>query len=354
MGVGEAVRDAERLGDDALRVCDLMNEAVLRRKLDVLLDHDFDGDIELLLPGRGSEVGWLGSDSTQRFLKARTTERIRLGKTIDREQLVRSYRDFATTHSKLVVRDEDRMPELLAKGHVVMEGAQGSLLDPIHGFAPYVTKTRCTTERALELGGLPRYLVRVVGVLRAFAHRHGPGPLPSESEAAHARLVVGEHNQAGRWQGSFRAGWFDLVLGRLGVAAAGGVDEIALTCLDRLAGLPEISVCVSWAPSYETVDELALPRLQLDREKSGRLVVRGLRTGEAHHPRKELADFLATCRPHDMVVRPSWHALGGGMSFGDLPPEARGYVELLASGLGTRIGSVSSGPTHESVMPVTG
>jgi adenylosuccinate synthase len=122
-----------------------------------------------------------------------------------------------------------------AKGCMVFEGAQGMLLDQRYGFHPYTTWSDVTFNNAFELlheiGGDPE--VRRIGVTRAYASRHGPGPFPTEN--VEWRVPETEHNQHGRWQGKMRFGEFDMFATEYAVHCLGGVDEVAVTCLDHLA-----------------------------------------------------------------------------------------------------------------------
>jgi adenylosuccinate synthase len=135
---------------------------------------------------------------------------------------------------------------LPAADAVILEGAQGALLDRDHGFFPHVTPSRVTraaAEEAARALGLVGAL-EVWGVLRAYHTRHGEGPLPSEDAALTLRLPE-LHNEGAGWAGAFRVGWFDAVLARHALACAGPVDRLALTCLDRLA---EPAVVDAWEP----------------------------------------------------------------------------------------------------------
>ena len=135
---------------------------------------------------------------------------------------VAAYRAFAAR-----VRLVDSTDELLRRGPVVFEGAQGVLLDENHGFDPYTTWSTTTFANALELlGGAGA--VRL-GVLRTYTPRHGPGPLVTEDPTLE---LPERHNGTGPWQGPFRVGHFDAVAHRYAVAVTGGVDGLALTHLD--------------------------------------------------------------------------------------------------------------------------
>jgi adenylosuccinate synthase len=144
--------------------------------------------------------------------------------------------------------------DVLRRGErVVFEGAQGVLLDEDCGFHPYTTWSRCTFANVEELlaahfpGGEPLFRL---GVARIYAHRHGPGPLPTESTEL-GRALDEAHNVDGPWQGPFRVGWPDLVLCRYARAAAGPLDALALTHLDALPRVREWRMCAAYAPPHD-------------------------------------------------------------------------------------------------------
>jgi adenylosuccinate synthase len=140
--------------------------------------------------------------------------------------------------------DSSWLGGVLRSGVVVFEGAQGVLLDEWHGFHPYTTWSTTTFANAdslLASAGLPGAATRL-GVLRAMTVRHGPGPLVTEDPA----LAGPEpHNPTNAWQGRFRFGHFDAVVHRYAVEVAGGVDGLALTCLD-VAGTCPVRMCRSY------------------------------------------------------------------------------------------------------------
>jgi adenylosuccinate synthase len=130
---------------------------------------------------------------------------------------------------------------------VIFEGAQGVLLDESYGFHPHTTWSDCSFRNADDLTRELEPGLRAVrlGVVRTYANRHGPGPLPTES-AELTRALAEPHNADGPWQGPFRAGWTDLVLARYAREACGGVDAIALTHVDRVACHPTWRLAVSY------------------------------------------------------------------------------------------------------------
>lgn len=147
---------------------------------------------------------------------------------------------------------------LPAHDRVILEGAQGVLLDRDHGFAPHVTPSRITraaAEAAMAELGLTGP-AEVWGVLRAYHTRHGEGPFPSEDAALTAALPE-LHNLGDGWSGRFRVGWFDGVLARHALRCAGPIDRLAITCVDRLAPLPRVAIVDGWRTPRGDVTDLA-------------------------------------------------------------------------------------------------
>src|SRR5262249_24551187 len=83
-----------------------------------------------------------------------------------------------------------------------------------------------------------------IGVLRTYVSRHGPGPLPTETEAF--RAAVFDHNQDNQWQGTVRYGWFDAVLARYANDLVQGVDALAITHVDAISRMPTWQACCGY------------------------------------------------------------------------------------------------------------
>lgn len=202
LGVGETVADSLVCAEDAIRFKDLGSASTLRRKL---------------LRVQSRKWSELGPDPV---LESRT--------------LIDEW--IGMVGSLGVVMSEDVFDET-----VVFEGAQGVLLDEWRGFHPHTTWSTCTFDNALALlDGYAGEVVRL-GVLRSYMTRHGNGPLPTEVDLG----LEEPDNHTGPWQGAFRTGWADAVLGRYALACCGGVDGLAITHLDRVR--PDWQLCVGYA-----------------------------------------------------------------------------------------------------------
>lgn len=196
------------------------------------------------------------------------------------------------------------------KGPLLLEGAQGVLLDETHGFWPHVTPSTTTFAWADELCREPPYRL---GVLRAFSTRHGAGPFVAEGRQEtllrgrqqpllrghqetllrrQETLLRGEHNALNDWQGSFRVGPFDLVAARHALALVGGVDGLAITCLDRLRGLPTLEVVDAWSYPGDAAEVADL--FELDGA-----TIHGIRREDApsRDRQRRLTEALDRCTP---------------------------------------------------------
>ncbi len=146
---------------------------------------------------------------------------------------------------------------LTSPGEILFEGAQGALLDQDFGFHPHTTWSSTTTANAMQLlkdAGITEP-PRRVGVLRSYMTRHGTGPLVTEDRSLLGDLPEPHNTDFGQ-QGRFRVGVFDAVAARYAIAVA-GVDELALTHLDRLPALPHY-LCEEYKGSDVRLDPRAI------------------------------------------------------------------------------------------------
>ncbi len=214
--------------------------------------------------------------------------------------------------------------EALARGRqVLLEGAQGTLLDVDHGTYPYVTSSYASAAGApLGVGLGPRAVDRVIGVTKAYATRVGHGPFPSEmpeDEAARLREAGEEYGATtGRPR---RCGWLDLPALRY-AARVNGLDELIVTKLDVLDAFEEIRVAVA----YER-DGAAVP----------------------HFP--PAARDLERCRPIHRTFAGWRTSTAATRRWRDLPEAARAYLEWIEAETGVRVRAVSVGAERDAEVP---
>ena len=208
------------------------------------------------------------------------------------------------------------LQDALAAGeHILLEGAQGALLDLDHGTYPFVTSSNPVAGGACTGAGLgPLQIDQVIGVLKAYSTRVGAGPFPTElDDGVGAHLLEKGHEYGTTTGRRRRCGWLDLVPLRRTIRV-NSVSSIMLNKLDILAGLPEINVCVAYRVDGRLVDDWPVSLAQLERAE----------------PVYE--------------TFPGWQAeLGELHELAELPDEALRYVEAIEARAGVPIAIVSVG-----------
>ncbi|HJQ85315.1 MAG TPA: adenylosuccinate synthase [Candidatus Binatia bacterium] len=213
---------------------------------------------------------------------------------------------------------------LAAGRRILLEGAQGMMLDVDHGTYPFVTSSSCTSGAAAAGAGLPpQALGRVVGIAKAYTTRVGGGPFPTELTDALGNRLRADGDEYGATTGRpRRCGWFDAVVVRQAVALS-GVDRLALTKLDVLTGVDPVRVCTAYRLGGRRLDGVPMTE----------------RAWERAEPEYE-----------DL---PGWReSLGGARALADLPANARAYVERLQALLGVPLLLVSIGAGRDQTIRV--
>jgi adenylosuccinate synthase len=235
--------------------------------------------------------------------------------------LVAAWRDDVAWLEPMLADVSAEIHAALAAGRrVLLEGAQGTLLDLDHGTYPFVTSSAASAAGApLGVGIGPRAVDRVIGVTKAYTTRVGLGPFPGEmpqEEAARLREAGEEYGATtGRPR---RCGWLDLPALRY-AARVNGLDELVVTKLDVLDEFEEVRAVVSY-------------------EQGGR-PVEGFPAGSA---------ALEACRPV-WATFSGWRApTRDARRWSDLPTPARSYLEWIEREAGVAIRSVSVGPGREA------
>ena len=159
------------------------------------------------------------------------------------------------------------LAEALDRGEVVLlEGAQGALLDPDFGTYPYTTSSSpLTGGRCLGSGVPPSRIGRLIGVFKAYCTRVGSGPLPSELKEETGDLIRERAHEYGTTTGRpRRCGWFDAVAAHFS-QRINGFTEVAITRLDVLDILPRLKICVGYKLDGRDIDSFPAASSALER-----------------------------------------------------------------------------------------
>jgi len=207
---------------------------------------------------------------------------------------------------------------------ILLEGAQGTLLDLDCGTYPYVTSSNTTAAGAAPSVGIAPWAIgRVLAVYKAYATRVGAGPFPTEMSGDESERLVAAGVEFGATTGrKRRVGWFDGPAARY-AARVNGATEIAVTKLDVLDEWERILVCVAYEIDGRRTDEFPAD-----------------------------ARSLAACRPV-YEEWPGWREpTGGARRVADLPARARAYVERLTALSGAPLGVVSVGSERDATFRI--
>ena len=205
---------------------------------------------------------------------------------------------------------------------MLIEGAQGAMLDIDHGTYPYVTSSNATIGGACTgLGIPPRAVHGVLGVAKAYLTRVGEGPFPTELSGAIGDRLRETGMEYGASTGRpRRCGWYDAVALRYAVRI-NGIDSIALTKLDVLDGLETIEICTAYQIGGRTVTEFP--------------------------------SDLNTCGPITPVYEscPGWTAPSKGVrDYVQLPAAAQRYIRRLEEVSGVPVGLISTGSDRNETI----
>lgn len=228
MGIGETMSDWLTYGDKVLFAGDLKNRDVVVRKLKQMRDIKL-SQLEPVLqnaPLNDAIASELHSFYDPQFIEL----------TAD------IYQRFA--QQVKIVEPEFLRRLLNQPGTTIFEGAQGVLLDEWYGFYPYNSWSTLTFKNADTLLSENQFAGDTIklGLIRAYATRHGAGPFVTEDDELSSH-VHDYHNENNLWQGAFRVGHLDLVALRYALNVIGKVDGLVITSLDRMNAFAAWKTC---------------------------------------------------------------------------------------------------------------
>ena len=202
------------------------------------------------------------------------------------------------------------------KKEILLEGAQGMLLDIDHGTYPFVTSSNTTSGGACTGAGIaPRNVDTVWGVLKAYTTRVGEGPFPTELKNEEGDALRNKGGEFGATTGRpRRCGWLDAVAARHS-CMINGVDYLAITKLDVLDDLDEVKICTAYKIDGEIYTDFPADTAALDR----------IEPIYESHPGWKQPTNTATC----------WD---------ELPENAKKYLERVCELVNAKAGIISVGP----------
>jgi adenylosuccinate synthase len=241
------------------------------------------------------------------------------------EEIYQQYCHYGEQLAPFIRETSSLIREAATKGEfVLLEGAQGALLDPDFGTYPYVTSSSPLAGASCIGTGLsPKQIDQVVGVFKAYNTRVGAGSMPTELKDEIGDLIRGKAHEYGATTGRpRRCGWFDAVAGRLSIQI-NGLSSIALTHLDIYDGFHSIKICTAYKFKGEILTSFP----------------------------SNIA-VLEKCQPIYEEVDGWQDSIREIRNFKKLPRKARNYMSRLEDLLSCPISLVSVGPDRRQIILV--
>ena len=293
-GIGPAFVD--KIARMGIRICDLLDKENFRKRLSVVLEHK--NNILVKLYGAAP---------------------------LALDEVYEKYCKYAEQLSPFVRETDVLLREALRRGEkVLLEGAQGTMLDLDFGTYPYVTSAAVgAASLSMGLGIGSRKIDGVIAVFKAYTTRVGGGSFPTELLDECGSLIRERAHEYGTTTGRpRRCGWFDGVAARFS-SEINGLTSAAITRFDILDNFPTIKVCTAY--------------------KVGRTTY--------HRPPANPA-LLEKCQPVYEEL-PGWQCPTSDIrSLKKLPPQAQAYVKKLEELIGCPVSLVSVGPSREQTIMV--
>ena len=288
---------ADKIARNGIRAIDLTDKTKLKTRLD------------LILPIK------------QRILKA-----YNIDTTLDADEILTTYLNYGEALKSYIAQTHLLLNTALQKNkHILLEGAQGIMLDVDYGTYPYTTSSHVNSGGASIGSGIPpQHINKTIGILKAYTTRVGEGPLPTElTDQNGEHLQKQGHEYGTTTSRPRRCGWLDLVVAKH-TTTISGVTEIALTKLDVLTGLKTLKICTSYNLNGQEIDYFPANNNDVEDSKPVYQELPGWSTLDSTLQQKE-----------------------------DLPKEALNYIKTIEDHLQLPIKLISVGPQRDQTILVS-
>lgn len=245
---------------------------------------------------------------------------------INLEELINKYYNYGVLLSKYITDTSFFINESYKnEKNILFEGAQGTLLDIDHGIYPFGTSSNTTAGGACTGAGIsPKKIDKIIGVMKAYLTRVGPGPVVTEIEDEMASIIREKGQEYGTTTGRpRRIGWLDLVALKYAVTI-NGVDGLAVTRLDTLSDIETLFVCTHYKIEDKITDIMPLDPSILEKCKP---------------IYKKLSGWENT----------DWNEIKG-KNYDALPENTKQYLSYISNYLQTKIVLASTGPKRDDTL----
>jgi len=342
----EEIREVEKLGTDLRDRLKISKSAHIILPYHQLLDQVKEkhrGEDAIGTTGRGigpayvSKVSRVGIRMSDLFHPKELREKVKANiadindalrhiykhETIEAESIIEDLLESAEKLRPYITNTSALLHDAIESGEeILLEGAQGSLLDVDHGTYPYVTSSCPTSGGACTGSGIPPTAIdKVMGITKAYCTRVGNGPFPTELDNEAGEKLRAEGHEFGATTGRpRRCGWIDLVALKYAVRV-NGMNELAITKLDILDDFEEIKLCTKYEIDGEVTNVFPLDLPDLDEVKPLYKSMPGWQQS------------LDECNDYD-----------------DLPENAKKYLNFIQEYLGVELTILSKGPKRSETI----
>jgi adenylosuccinate synthase len=201
---------------------------------------------------------------------------------------------------------------------ILLEGAQGTMLDIDHGTYPYVTSsTTISAGACIGLGLSPKDIGQITGIVKAYTTRVGNGPFPTEDFGNASKTMADIGKEVGTTTGrSRRCGWFDAVAVKY-ASRLNGCDQLSLMKLDVLDGFKVIKICIAYEIDGEIIDYIP--------------------------------SNMNNIKPIYEEIK-GWDKVKGCRTWDSLPKNAKSYINKIEQLTKTKVGIISTSPEREDTI----
>ncbi len=293
-GIGPCYSD--KISRNGIRAVDIIDRKILSKKLDTILS-----------------------------IKRRIFDAYEIDEKLDKKEILETYTGFGEQLRDFITTTHVELNRAITSGkNILLEGAQGTMLDVEYGTYPYATSSHTIAGGASTGAGIgPKHIDDIIGIVKAYTTRVGEGPLPTELfDEVGKHLSEKGHEIGTTTNRPRRCGWLDLVVVKHSCMIS-GITKLAITKLDVLDGLKTVKICTGY---------------QLNRKKIDFFPAN--------------IEQVTKCKPLYEEFE-GWNEINtNSAKLADLPENAQTYLKFIEEELKTPIAVVSIGPGRKETIEV--
>jgi adenylosuccinate synthase len=293
-GIGPCYSD--KISRNGIRAVDLIDKETLSKKLDTIL-----------------------------MIKKRIFDAYEIDEKLDKKEILETYTGFGEQLRNFITTTHVELNRAITSGkNILLEGAQGTMLDVEYGTYPYATSSHTVAGGASTGTGIgPKHIDDIIGIVKAYTTRVGEGPMPTELfDETGKHLSEKGHEIGTTTSRPRRCGWLDLVVVNHSCMIS-GITKLAITKLDVLDGLKTVKICTEYQLNGKKIDFFPANIEQVTK-----------------------------CKPLYEEFE-GWNKINtNSAKLADLPENAQTYLKFIEEALKTPIAVVSIGPGRKETIEV--